>query len=83
MQSPAWLGIIVTLTIVGLLTAFHQVVRGAVQQGEARRQVAATRADAVWRCKALPHPRVHSDCLPQLKPPPRGGGAAHVPWSRV
>jgi hypothetical protein len=68
MQSAAGLGIVVTLAIVGLLTAFHEVVSGAVQQGEARRQATAARADAVWRCKALPHPRVGSNCLLQPNP---------------
>ena len=53
MRSPVWAGILLTIAIIGLLVAFHQVVRGAVQQGELRRQATATYAEAVWRCNAL------------------------------
>ena len=66
-QSKPWPAVVATLTLIALLAAFHQVVRGAVQQGEMRRQATATLADAVWRCKALPSPRVRVDCLLQLE----------------
>jgi hypothetical protein len=53
--------------IVGLLAAFHHVVRGAVLQSELRRQAIATHAEAVWRCNAL---RVRDSCLAQLNAAP-------------
>ena len=40
-RSPVWPGILVTLIIVGLLLAFHQVVSGAVQQSELRLKAVA------------------------------------------
>jgi hypothetical protein len=64
--SKPWPVVVAALTLIALLVAFHQVVRGAVRQGETRRQATATLADAVWRCKTLPSPRVRVDCLLQL-----------------
>ena len=69
MRSPAWLGIAAALAGTALLTAFHQVVREGVQQGEARRKTVAVRADAEWRCKALRAPRA-LDCFLQLDSAP-------------
>lgn len=47
----------------GLLLAFHQVVLGAVEQGELRRKTAATQAEAAWRCNALSGARSREICL--------------------
>jgi len=70
-RSRAWPALFGWLTIVALLLAFHQVVRGAVQQGEVLRMAAATHADAVWRCNALRGNRMRETCLAQLNAPPR------------
>ncbi|HJW10259.1 MAG TPA: hypothetical protein VJ598_00645 [Albitalea sp.] len=65
LRLPVWLGI-VSLTVVALLLAFHQVVRGGVQQGEMRRMAVATQAEALWRCKALRGAVLRESCLAQL-----------------
>ena len=56
-------GLLATTAVLALLLAFHQVVQGAVQQGESRRQAAAALADATWRCKALRGVDHARDCL--------------------
>ena len=72
MHPGLWSGILATLTSAGLLLAFHQVVDGAVKQGERRREDIATRAEAMWHCNALPGDRNRRDCLAALAP--REGG---------
>lgn len=66
---PAWPGVALVLVNFGLVVAFHQVVRGAVEQGDARRKATAMHAEAVWRCKALQGPRMRVDCLLRLSSP--------------
>ena len=66
---PAWPGVALILVSCGLVVAFHQVVRGAVEQGDTRRKGAATHAEAVWRCKALQGPRLRVECLLRLNFP--------------
>lgn len=57
-----------TLAIVGLLVIFHQVVRGAVAEGEARRKAAAAQFEVAWRCNAEPGLHVRGTCPPLLNP---------------
>ena len=66
MRPGLWSGILATLTSAGLLLAFQQVVDGAVKQGERRREATATRAEALWRCTALPGDRGRRVCLAAL-----------------
>jgi hypothetical protein len=66
LRSPVWPGILVLLSILALLMAFHQVVRGGVQQGEMRRLAVAMQTEALWRCKALRAPVMRDSCLAQL-----------------
>ena len=65
-RSAAWSRFAGTLAILGLVVTFHQVVRGAVQQGEVRRQATAAHAEAVWRCRTLRGQGVRVDCLLRL-----------------
>ena len=81
MVAPAWPGVAVALASLVLLVAFQHVVRDGVQQGETRRKAVATRADAEWRCKALPGPRTRVDCLLQLDPV--FGGTVPLPAEHV
>jgi hypothetical protein len=53
MHFAAWPGIALILAMFGLVVVVHQVVRGAVEQGEMRRKAIAARSEAEWRCKAL------------------------------
>jgi hypothetical protein len=53
-----WPGVLAGLAIVWLLLAFHDVARGAVQQGELRRQATAEQARAAWRSKSANAPPV-------------------------
>jgi hypothetical protein len=72
MLAPAWPGIAAALASLVLLVAFQHVVRGGVQQGEARRKAFALHSDAQWRCKALTGASMRADCLLQLDPAPGG-----------
>jgi hypothetical protein len=58
--------ILALLAGLGLLLAFHQVVRGAVQQGQLRHKTAAMQAETAWRCNVLSATRSGEICLVQL-----------------
>lgn len=66
LRSPVWQAMLASLVILGMLLAFHEVVHGAVQQGELRNKASALHADATWRCKILPGPGARDGCLLQL-----------------
>jgi hypothetical protein len=77
LRAPVWPSALAALIILALLLGFHEVVRGAVKQGELLRMNTATRAEAVWRCNALNGARVRASCLAQLDAPPeRAEGTA-------
>ena len=59
---PAW-PLALLLVALMLLGVFHQVVRQAVADGDARRSAAALRQEAVWRCNALRERRQRGSCL--------------------
>lgn len=69
-KSPVWPYAIAVLTVLFLLLAFHQVVRGAVQQGELLRMATATHSEGVWRCSSLRGQRVRESCLAQMNAAP-------------
>jgi hypothetical protein len=75
LRLPLGHAILAMLTGIGLLMAFHQVVLGAVQQGELRRKATAMQAEAESRCNALNGARSREICLMQLNamPPLRAG----------
>lgn len=68
-MSNQTLGALASLVILGMLMAFHMVVRDAVEQGEVRRQASALQADAIWRCKMLPDLPARAGCLLQINAP--------------
>lgn len=55
------------LVAVALLVGFHQVVRGAVQQGELRRVARVVHTDTVWRCNALRGQDMRDSCLVEAR----------------
>jgi hypothetical protein len=65
-RSPIWPGLLAALIILGMLLAFHQVVVGAVQQGELRHKVSAMQAEAAWRCNSLRGLDAIGSCLLEL-----------------
>jgi len=65
-RAPGWPVILATLVILGMLLAFHQVVRGAVQQSEVRHKAAHMHAEVTWRCKILRDLSESESCLLQL-----------------
>jgi hypothetical protein len=79
--APACPAIAGALASILLLVAFEHVVRGGVQQGEARRKAVAMHTDAQWRCKGLPGARLRADCLLQLDP--TFGGDEPLPAEHV
>jgi hypothetical protein len=70
MRSLPWPAIVATLAGVVMLVVFQSVVRGVVQQADSRRMIAATHADAIWRCKTMPGRRARDDCLAQVMAAP-------------
>jgi len=62
-----WPWIAASLAAVGLMLIFHQVVRGAVLQGELRQVAAMAQADAMWRCKGVAELRDRDSCMVQLQ----------------
>ena len=85
LRAPMWPGILATLGIIALLLTFHQVVLGAVEQGDLRRQVNATHVEATWRCNALQGLRASDACLTQLNSAAPGYAtqqAANMPRAR-
>ena len=65
-RSHLWPWMLAILTIFGLLWAFHQVMRGAVLQGELQRKASAVYAEARWRCNAARGPSLRDSCVMQL-----------------
>ena len=55
-----------TVSVLGMLLAFHAVMRGAVEQAQARHQAQAAHAEATRRCKSLHSLRARGSCLSQL-----------------
>jgi hypothetical protein len=78
LRLPLWQAILAVLAALGLLLAFHQVVLGAVQQGELRRKASAMQAEAASRCNALTGTRSRETCLMQLNATPAGRDRVNV-----
>jgi hypothetical protein len=66
-RAPAAMALIGGLA---LLLSFQHVVRGAVSQGDQRRQATAAHADATWRCRDLRPTSARVQCLERLGPAP-------------
>lgn len=66
LQVWVWSVIAAVLVLLAMLAAFEHVLTQAVQQGDARRQAASARADAIWRCKALRDTSQRASCDAQL-----------------
>ncbi len=66
LHSPVWLTVLGSLVILGMLMAFHQVVHGAVQQGQLRHKAIALQAGAIGRCHILPGRDASDRCLLQM-----------------
>lgn len=62
----SWLGIAAAVAALGLLLAFHQVVRGAVQQAELRHKASAMHAAAVVQCSMARTASMRDECLAGL-----------------
>jgi hypothetical protein len=78
LRRMRWPGVVSALAVVALLVVFQHVVRGAVQQGELRRQAVAEQAEAMWRCKDLRSHRMRADCLSQLQASANPGTTVRV-----
>lgn len=69
-DARGWKGALAALMLLGLLLAFHQVVRSAVRQGELRREIAALHSAAAARCNELRGRLVRDSCLQKLSASP-------------
>ncbi len=65
-SESKWTLMLASLLIVGMLVAFHWVVRDATHAGELRRQATATQAIAMMRCNALPSWDISRTCMKEL-----------------
>lgn len=73
LRLPLWPRLLASLVILGMLLTFHQVVRGAVQQGELLRKASALQTEANWRCNSARDSRANDSCrLLQLNAAARG-----------
>lgn len=61
--------VLAALALLALLLTFHEVVRGAVRQGEQRRATVAAHELASWRCTTLRTTRLRDDCRAALDAP--------------
>ena len=65
-RAPVWSGLLAAFIILGMLLAFHQVVREAVRQSLLRQQASARQAEASWRCNSLRGSDASRSCIAQL-----------------
>ena len=75
---PGLLAALAALACIGLLSAFHQVVQGGVDQAALRQQTTALPADADWRCRVAPAPARHA-VLPGAGSAADGQGSCQEP----
>lgn len=91
-QAARWpamrwlLPVLGVMALLGLLAAFQQVVRGAVAQGELRRDATLQHDTAAWHCNLKPDRRAAASCLQRLDAPdllipgrPADGMPFHAP----
>ena len=69
LSHPACPAVAAALLLFGLLFAFHQVVSGAVEQGNQRRMTTAAQADGAWRCRVLHGSVLRTACAPAGEAP--------------
>ena len=69
-RALGWRGALAALILVGLLLAFHQVVRSGVRQGELRREMTALHSAAALRCNEVQGRLVRDSCLNKLNASP-------------
>ena len=78
LRTTVWPGLLAALACIGLLSAFHQVVQGGVDQAALRQQTTALPADADWRCRVAPAPARHA-VLPGAGSAADGQGSCQEP----
>lgn len=71
LRSPTTLAVLVVLATTGLMLAFHQVLLGAVAQGESLQQARNQQSAALSRCTGLQGTAERADCLRQAHPKDR------------
>lgn len=62
LRSQTVLAALAVLATLGLMLAFHQVVLGAVVQGESLQQARNLKSAAIWRCNRLLSPVARDNC---------------------
>ncbi len=62
-----WPLLVAILVLLGMLLAFHQVVRGGLQLSELRHRAMAVHAKAIWHCNSLQGRDVSDRCLLQAQ----------------
>lgn len=68
LRSQTTLLVLAILVTLGLMLTFHQVVLGAVAQGESLQQARNLQSAAVWRCNGLRGSTERENCLSQVHP---------------
>lgn len=77
-RAPGWPVIVATLAVLGMLLAFHHVVREALQQSELRHKAMALHAEAIGRCNNLQGREVSKTCLLQVNAEARQTALPHA-----
>lgn len=67
LRSQFTLAVLAALITLSLMLVFHQVVLGAVAQGELRQQARNLQSQALWRCNNSPNSNGRDNCLRQVK----------------
>ena len=65
-RVSVWQGAAVSLVVLVLLVAFHQVVSGVVEQAALQRKILARTTTETLRCKTLPGQPARAHCLSQV-----------------
>lgn len=73
LRSQLTLAVLAILISLSLMLAFHQVVLGAVAQGEFRQQVRSQQSEEFWRCNSLRVLAERDNCLRQFNATVRAG----------
>lgn len=67
LRSQLTFAVLATLITLSLMLVFHQVVLGAVAQGELRQQARNLQSQALWRCNSSPDTHGRDNCLRQVR----------------
>jgi hypothetical protein len=75
LRSQITLAVLAILITVSLMLLFHQVLLGAVAQGELRQQARDQQSEVFWRCNSMGATAERDNCLRQFNATARAEGS--------